>query len=209
MAKVSVARRNLKEAAGKPLARRTGSGYEASMRDEKAKFFKVQYLYGTHGRRSDGHKRERKSALPGEVCRPASELAVEGFRKKVRELVRKGRGGNLGFWIKQKLPPIIRGWGSYFRLAEVRQIFEEPDCWLRRKARVIIWRQLKKPRTRMKALMKSGLDETRAWKSAYNGRGPWWNAGASHINEAFPKRFFDDLGFVSLLDLIRRFQCQS
>lgn len=75
-ARVSVARRNLKEAAGKTLARRTGSGYEASMRDEKANAFKVQYLYGTHDRISDGHKRERKRALPGEVCRPASVLAV-------------------------------------------------------------------------------------------------------------------------------------
>lgn len=146
------------------------------------------------------HKRPRlKAALQN----------VERFRKKVRELVRIGRGCNLGFWIKKKLTPIIRGWGNYFRLAEVRQIFEELDSWLRRKARVIIWRHLKKPRARVKALMKRGLDETRAWKSAYNGRGPWWNAGASHMNEAFPKRFFDDLGLVSLLDLIRRFQCQS
>ena len=146
------------------------------------------------------HKHPRLKAAPQNV---------ERFRKKVRELVRKGRGCNLGFWIKKKLTPIIRGWGNYFRLAEVRQTFEELDCWLRRKARVIIWRQLKKPRARMKALMKRGLDETRAWKSASNGRGPWWNAGASHMNEAFPKRFFDDLGLVSLLDLIRRFQCQS
>ena len=75
-AKVSIVRWNLKEAAGKTLARLTGSGFEASMRDEKANSFKVQYLYGTHGRTSDGHKREGKCALPGEVCRPASVLAV-------------------------------------------------------------------------------------------------------------------------------------
>lgn len=46
------------------------------MWDEKAYIFKVQYLYGTHGRISDGQKREGKSALPGEVCRPASVLAT-------------------------------------------------------------------------------------------------------------------------------------
>ena len=50
--------------------------------------------------------------------------------------------------------------------------------------------------------MKRGLGEERAWRSATNGRGPWWNAGASHMNEAFPKRFFDDLGLVSLLDYL-------
>ena len=47
--------------------------------------------------------------------------------------------------------------------------------------------------------MRSGIDEERAWQSATNGRGPWWNAGASHMNHAFPKTCFDQMGLVSLL----------
>ncbi len=65
---MSIARWNLKEAAGKTLARRTESAYEACKLDEKAKIFKVQYLYGKLVRRCGGHKREGESALPGEVC---------------------------------------------------------------------------------------------------------------------------------------------
>ena len=41
-ARVSVVRPNLKEAAGKALARRTGIAYEAVMSDKKAIIFKVQ-----------------------------------------------------------------------------------------------------------------------------------------------------------------------
>lgn len=41
-ARVSVVRLNLKEVAGKTLARRTGIAYEAVMSDEKAIIFKVQ-----------------------------------------------------------------------------------------------------------------------------------------------------------------------
>ena len=37
------------------------------MSDEKAIIFKVQYLYGRHGRICGGHKREGGCALPGEV----------------------------------------------------------------------------------------------------------------------------------------------
>ena len=62
---------DLKEAAGKALARRTGSAYEASASDEKAIIFKVRYLYRRRGRICDGHKREGRCALPGEVCRDA------------------------------------------------------------------------------------------------------------------------------------------
>ena len=65
---MSIARWNLKEAAGKTLARRTEIAYEAVKLDEKANIFKVQYLYGKLGRRCGGHKREGGCALPGEIC---------------------------------------------------------------------------------------------------------------------------------------------
>ena len=39
------------------------------MLDEKANIFKVRYLYGKHGRRCGGHKREGGCALPGEIYR--------------------------------------------------------------------------------------------------------------------------------------------
>ena len=146
------------------------------------------------------HQKPKLKAAPESVAR---------FRQRIRQEVREGRGRSLGTWAKEKLAPIIRGWGNYFRLAEVKQVFEDLDAWLRRRMRVIIWRQLKRPYARAKALMKRGLDEARAWKSATNGRGPWWNAGAGHMNEAYPKRFFDDIGLVSMLELVRRFQCQS
>ncbi|HEA52475.1 MAG TPA: group II intron reverse transcriptase/maturase, partial [Marinobacter antarcticus] len=48
--------------------------------------------------------------------------------------------------------------------------------------------------------------EVRAWTSATNGRGPWWNSGASHMNAALPKKVFDQWGLVSLLDTVLRLQ---
>jgi len=45
-ARVSIARWNLKEAAGKTLVRRTETTYEAARLDEKAHIFKVPYLHG-------------------------------------------------------------------------------------------------------------------------------------------------------------------
>ena len=87
---------------------------------------------------------------------------------------------------------------NYFRLAEVKGVFEELDGWMRRKLRCLLWRQWKRNFTRAKATDERGLEEVKAWKSATNGRGPWWNAGASHMNEAFPKSFFDRMGLISL-----------
>ena len=71
---MSIARWNLKEAAGKALARRTEITYEAVRLDKKAHIFEVQYLYGKLGCRCGEHKREGESALPGEICNFAVRL---------------------------------------------------------------------------------------------------------------------------------------
>ena len=129
--------------------------------------------------------------------------SVKRIRLKFRELFRVGVGRNLERFIREDLNPVIRGWANYFHLSETRGTFEELDGWLRRKLRCLLWRQWKRVWTRFKRLMARGLAEVRAWKSATNGRGSWWNSGASHMNEAFPKRFFDHLGLLSLLTTVR------
>jgi len=103
-------------------------------------------------------------------------------RKFIREIFRRGRGRNLNKLIEGDLTPLLRGWVNYFRLAEVKGIFEELDSWIRRKLRGLIWRRWKRPFTRAKKLMQRGLAQAHALKSAANGRGPWWNAGAAHMH---------------------------
>jgi RNA-directed DNA polymerase len=131
--------------------------------------------------------------------------SVARFKEKLKEQFRRGRGRNIGKLIEE-LRLLLIGWINYFSLAEVKGTFEELDSWIRRKLRAIIWRQWKRKFTRRKNLMKRGLSEEQASKSAYNGRGAWWNAGASHMNLAFPKKYFDTCGLISLLDLILDFQ---
>jgi RNA-directed DNA polymerase len=128
-----------------------------------------------------------------------SKESKKRLKAALRQLFREGRGRNVGRFIRENLTPKLKGWAQYFRLSEVRGIFEELDGWLRRKLRCILWRQWKRGRTRFKRLIEAGLDPDRARMSAWNGRGPWWNSGASHMNAGFPKKYFDSLGLVSLL----------
>jgi len=132
--------------------------------------------------------------------------SVQRLKEKLREIFRRGRGRNLNKLIEGELTPLLRGWANYFRLAEVKGIFEELDSWIRRKLRGLIWRRWKRPFTRAKKLMQRGLAQAQALKSAMNGRGPWWNAGAAHMHAAFPKSYFDRCGLLSLLEQRRRFQ---
>lgn len=127
---------------------------------------------------------------------PQSVVRLKG---KVKALFRAGRGRSIGKTIKD-LTPLLRGWYAYYSLAETKNTFEQLDSWLRRRLRLILWRQWKRPYTRTMRLMACGLSRERARTSALNGRGPWWNSGAPHMNQAFSKRHFDRLGMFSFLD---------
>lgn len=143
--------------------------------------------------------------------RPRLKVAspvVDRIKAKLREMFRSARGRNIGRFIEE-LTPVLRGWVNYFRLVEVKGLFEELDGWIRRKLRCILWRQWKRTYTRAKNLMKYGLKEAHAWQCAGNGRGPWWNAGASHMNLCFPAIFFERLGLVSLQKQLQKLQCTS
>jgi RNA-directed DNA polymerase len=128
-----------------------------------------------------------------------SSAAVKRLKTKLRGMLRQGRGRRLADVVAD-LNLATRGWVVYFRLAEVKTSFEDLDKWLRRKLRCVLWRQWKRPRTRLHELRRRGLDEARAHVSAYNGHGPWWNAGASHMHAAVPTAVLRQLGLLSLLD---------
>ncbi len=142
---------------------------------------------------------QRKSRL-----RIAPE-SVKRLKQKVRECMRAGRGRSLRRTIEE-LNPLLRGWINYFQLTQTKGALEELDEWLRRRLRCLLWRQWKRPRTRARKLRALGLDAERARVSAVNGHGPWWNAGASHMNHALPARYFTRMGLVSLLPELQRLQ---
>lgn len=137
-----------------------------------------------------------------------AQASRERLAEKIRQTLRASRGQSLRAAIEQ-LNPLLRGWMAYFRLTEVKGVLEELDGWIRRTLRTLLWRQWKRNPARAKHLMRAGLDKVRAWQSATNGRGPWWNGGASHMHTAYPKSWFDRMGLVSLLDTQRRFSSVS
>jgi len=129
-----------------------------------------------------------------------SPESVRRFQDKVRIKFREGRGRNLQAFLAVDLGPLLRGWAGYFSVAETRRVFEDLDAWLRRRLRCLEWRKWKRGRTRYRKLLALGFTPAKARVSAFNGRGPWWNAGSQHLNAALPTAHFRRLGLVSLLE---------
>lgn len=112
------------------------------------------------------HKQARVKIAPQSVAR---------LKDKIRSMTTGNCSRSVAKAIKE-LTPVLRGWMSYFRLTQVKGILEGLDGWIRRKLRCLLWRQWKRPFTRARNLMKAAIAEERAWTSAKNQRGPWWNS---------------------------------
>jgi len=133
----------------------------------------------------------------------AAAMSLGRLRDRLRELLRGVRSQKMANVI-ERINPVLRGWAGYFKLSQSNRPLDELDGWVRRKLRCVIWRQWKQPSTRARNLMRLGLKGGRACNSAFNGRGSWWNSGASHMNQALPKKLWDQLGLVSILNTINR-----
>ncbi len=131
--------------------------------------------------------------------------SVQRLRQRIHEQLRRGRGRSLAHTIED-LNPLLRGWMGYFQHTQSLRPIETLDAWLRRRLRGLLWRQWKRPAKRARQLRRLGLDEDRAWRSAGNGRGPWWNAGARHLTAALPPSFFAHMGLPSLVATHQRLQ---
>lgn len=138
--------------------------------------------------------------------KPRLKVAPESFSRlkgRLNGVWRWGRGRSLAETIEE-LNPVIRGWMGYYRMSEVKAGLQELDAWIRRKLRCILWRQWKTPSTRLKELRRRGVDVGRSHAGSMNSRGPWWNAGASQMNQAVPNAMLLGMGLVSFLEELRR-----
>ncbi len=80
----------------------------------------------------------------------------------------------------QEIETYIRGWVGYFYIASMKRTLMHWSQWLRRRIRMYIWKQWKKPRTRVAALRKLGIPDLQAyeWRNTQLG---YWRIAAGPI----------------------------
>ncbi|WP_227662293.1 group II intron maturase-specific domain-containing protein [Klebsiella pneumoniae] len=71
-----------------------------------------------------------------------------------------------------KLTQYLRGWGHYYLIANAYQLTVDLDHWIRRRIRMCYWRQWRKPRTKVRSLMKLGVSERLAIACGITSKGP-------------------------------------
>jgi RNA-directed DNA polymerase len=131
------------------------------------------------------------------------EKSVEKIKEKVRELCRIGRGCNIKRFIAEQLNPVIRGWINYFKHADVSTYAKELDAWIRRRLRVLMWKQWGRAKSRFNNLMKLGIERKKAFMMGYSSKGPWRMSSFKTMAEAIPWKLLEDQDLISMFQIIR------
>ncbi|MEG1584180.1 MAG: group II intron maturase-specific domain-containing protein, partial [Anaerovorax sp.] len=99
-----------------------------------------------------------------------------------------------------KLKQFIRGWVNYFSLADMKGVLGRIDEWLRRRIRLVYWKQWKRVRTRFKMLKRFGIEKDKAWEFANTRKGYWRTAKSPILNRSLDNKTIASLGYITLTD---------
>ncbi len=126
-----------------------------------------------------------------------SKESIKRFKQLVRELTSRKKSMNMQDRIA-KLNRYLVGWLGYYQLAETPSIFEVLDSWIRRRMRMIRWKEWKKVKTKYKNLIKLGISKGKAWEWANTRKAYWRIAKSPILHRALGDRYWSNLGLKSL-----------
>ena len=127
------------------------------------------------------------------------EKTLQRFKQEIRRLTNRNWGVSMKYQLF-KVSQYIRGWINYFGIANCYQLCVDLDHWIRRRVRMAYWRQWRKPRTKVRNLMKMGVHVQAAVACGITNKGPWRSAKTPGINQALSLDYLKSEGLYSLRD---------
>jgi len=125
--------------------------------------------------------------------------SIKKMKDKIRELTSRSNGwGNE--YRALKLTQFVRGWVNYFALADMKQLLQRTDEWLRHRLRAIYWKQWKKVKTKFHEPKKLGVEEDKAWVCANMRNGSWYCGGYFVLQTAFNNKKLRELGYPTFTE---------
>ena len=98
----------------------------------------------------------------------------------------------------EEIKVYARGWLNYYGIASMKNNIEEINGWLYHRIRMCIWKQWKRPKTKVRNLMKMGVPMELAWQAGNSRRGYWFTTHTVAINMAMTKERLISSGFYDL-----------
>jgi len=188
-----------------------------------ARFLEKRLKLKVNGEKSaatPAHERDFLSfrILGGEKTkRGTSKKARKRFRRRIKEITRRTRGG-IEILVFLKLldfdhPPhagvslergtadlnaCLRGWMGCFGFRQTPSVLRGLDSWITRRLRCCIRKRLKLGKRRYKELRAGNIDRNLSARTSGSVHGPWRISRSPALSCAFPNAFLAGLGLIYL-----------
>lgn len=126
-----------------------------------------------------------------------SKESIQRFKQRIRKLTSRKHSIDMENRIK-KLNQYLVGWIGYYQLAETPSVFKKLDAWIRRRLRMIRWKEWKKIKTKEKNLIQCGIDADKAWEWANTRKAYWRISNSPILSRALDNKYWTSQGLKSL-----------
>lgn len=131
--------------------------------------------------------------------------SIKRIKDKIKSITSRKWSINIEERIK-KLNQVTTGWVNYFSIANAKSIMQRLDEWTRRRLRMCIWKQWKKPKTRIKKLVFLGAPKNKAYEWGNTRKGYWRIANSPILHTTLNNKYFNSLSYSSLMARYQKMQ---
>ena len=124
---------------------------------------------------------------------------LQKFKQQIRKLTNRNWGVSMKYQLL-KISQYVRGWINYFGIANCYQLCVDLDHWIRRRVRMAYWRQWRKPRTKVRNLLKLGVPIQSAVACGITSKGPCRSSKTPGIQQALSNAHLKFQGLYALRD---------
>ena len=116
---------------------------------------------------------------------------------KLRKLTSRSQGRSART-VMENVKVFMQGWLNYYAIADMKNTMEDWNGWLRRRFRMYIWKQWKKPRTRVNNLIKLGMEPWKAYRNGNTRKGYWAVAGSGILTTTITNKRLAQAGYFDI-----------
>jgi len=129
--------------------------------------------------------------------------SITKMKAKIKELTSRSNGMGNDDRTK-KLRRYIMGWINYFKVADMKKLLQTTDEWMRRRIRMIYWKQWKRVKTKFERLQALGIQQQKAWEYANTRKSYWRTSNSPILKRSLGNITLKGLGFLFFSDYYRQ-----
>ena len=123
--------------------------------------------------------------------------SMKKAKNKLRKLTSRSQGRSART-VMENVKVFMQGWLNYYAIADMKNTMEDWNGWLRRRFRMYIWKQWKKPRTRVSNLIKLGMEPWKAYRNGNTRKGYWAVAGSGILTTTITNKRLAQAGYFDI-----------